>query len=134
METPVTKPITRTPEYLNSDTEELNETRCHLMIKSENNLYRILFDTGATHSYVGKELLEKISSLNYPTSKPTSRSLIVANVETVEIIGQVIISFMIGKEFKHVSFQLVPKLKSTSILGADIIKNLKMTLNYDTGT
>ena len=33
METTVTKPITRTPEYLNSDTEELNETSFHLMIK-----------------------------------------------------------------------------------------------------
>ena len=60
METTVTKPITRTPEYLNSDTEELNETSFHLMIKFENNLYRILIDTGATHSCVGKELVEKI--------------------------------------------------------------------------
>ena len=74
METAVTKPITRTPKYLNSDTEELNETRFHSMIKFENNLFRILVDTGATHSYVGKELLEKISSLNYPISKPTSQS------------------------------------------------------------
>ena len=72
METTVTKPITRTPEYLNLDTEEINETRFHLMLKFESNLYRILVDTGATHSYVGKELLEKILSLNYPISKPTS--------------------------------------------------------------
>ena len=58
MGTTVTKPITRTPEYLNSDTEELEKTRFHLMIKFENNLFRILVDTGATHSYIGKELLE----------------------------------------------------------------------------
>ena len=104
------------------------------MIKFENNLYRILVDTGATHSYVGKDLLEKILSLNHPISKPTSQSLIVANGETVEIIGQVMISITIGKKVKHVSFRLVPKLKSTSILGTDIIKNLKMTLDYDTGS
>ena len=72
METTVTKPITRMPEYLNSDTEKLNETRFHLMIKFESNLYRILVDTGATHSYVGKKLLEQILILNYPISKPTS--------------------------------------------------------------
>ena len=59
--------MTRLPEYLNSDTEELNETRFHLMIKFENDLFRILFDTGATHSYVGKELLEKILNSNYST-------------------------------------------------------------------
>ena len=134
METTVTKPITRMPEYLNSDIEEFNETRFHLMTKFENNLYRILVDTGATHSYVGKELLEKILSLNHPISKPTSKSLIVANGGTVEIIGQVIIPIMIGKDIKHVLFRLVPESISTSILGTDLIKNLKMTLNYDTGT
>ena len=41
---------------------------------------------------------------------------------------------MIGKDIKHVSFQLVPKLRSTSILGTDMIKNLKITLDYDIGT
>ena len=134
MERTVTKPINRTPEYLNSDIEELNETRFHLMTKFENNVYRILVDTGATHSYVGKELLEKILGLNYPISKPTSESLTVANGGTVEIIGQVIIPIIIGKDVKHVSFRLVPKLRSTSILGTDMIKNLKMTLDYDTET
>ena len=33
--------MTRTLEYLNSDTEELNETRFHLMIKFEGDLFRI---------------------------------------------------------------------------------------------
>ena len=74
------------------------------MIKYLNNLCKVLIDTGATHSYVGKELLEKILSLNYPISKPTFQILMVANGETVEIIGQVIIPIMIGKEVKHVSF------------------------------
>ena len=133
MERTVTKPITRTPEYLNSDTEELNETRFHLMIKFENNLYKILIDTGATRSYVGKELLEKILRSNYPIAKPTSQNLIVANGEPVEIIGQVVIPIMIGKDIEHMSFRLVPKLRSTSILGTDMIRNLKMTLDYDTG-
>ena len=41
---------------------------------------------------------------------------------------------MIGKDVKHVLFRLVPKFISTSILGTDMIKNLKMTLNYDTET
>ena len=63
----------------------------------------MLVDTGATHSYVSKELLQKILSLNYPISKPTSESLIVANRGTIEIIGQVIIPIMIGKDVKHVS-------------------------------
>ena len=130
MGTTVTKAITRMPEYLNLDTEETNETRFHLMIKFESNLYSIFVDTGATHSYVGKELRKKILSLNYPISKPTSQSLMVANGETVEIIEQVVIPIMIGKDVKHVkhvSFRLVPKLKSTSILGTGMIKNLKMT-------
>ena len=104
------------------------------MIKFEDNLFRILVDRGATHSYVGKELVEKISSLNYPISKPTSQNLMVANGETVEIIGQIVIPIMVGKDVKHVSFRLVPKSKSTSILGTDLIENIKMTLNYDTRT
>ena len=126
--------MTRTPEYLNSDTEELNETRFHSIIKFEYNLFRMLIDTGATHSYVGKELLAKILSSNYLIFKPTSQSLMVANGGNVEIIGQIVIPIMIGKDMKHVSFRLVPKLKSTSILGTDMIKSLKMTLNYDTET
>ena len=134
MGTTVTKPITRRPENLNSDTEELNETRFHSMIKFEGNLFRILSDTGVTHSYVGKELLEKILNLNYPISEPTSQTLLVANGETVAIIGQVVILIIIGKDVKHMSFRLVPKLKSTRILGTEMIQNLKMTLNYDTGT
>ena len=52
----------------------------------------------------------------------------------MEIIGKVIIPIIIGKDIKHVSFRLVPKLRSTSILGTDMIKNLKMTLDYDTET
>ena len=124
MERTVTKPITRTPGYLNSDIEELNETRFHSMTKLENNLNRILVDTGATHSYVGKELLEKILSLNYPISGRTSESLTVANERTVEIIGQVIIPIIIGKDVKLVSFRLVPKFRSTSILGTDMNKKM----------
>ena len=104
MEKTVRKPITRTPEYSNSDIEELNETRFHLITKFENNLYRILVDTGATHSYVGKELLEKILSINYPISKPTSESLTVANGGTVEIIGQVIIHIIIGRTLNMCRF------------------------------
>ena len=46
METTVTKPITRTPEYLNSHTKESSETRFHLMIKFEDDLFIILVDTG----------------------------------------------------------------------------------------
>ena len=104
MGTTVTKPITRTPEYLNSDTEKWNETRFYLMIKFEDNLFRILVDTGATHPYVDKELQGKILGLNYPISKPSSQTLTIANGETVEIIGQVVITIMIGKDLKHVSF------------------------------
>ena len=58
----------------------------------------------------------------------------VANGETMEIIRQVVLPLMIGKDIKHVSFRLVPKLTFTSILVTDMIKNLKITLNYDTGT
>ena len=76
----------------------------------------------------------RLLSLNYPIAKPASQSLIVANGESVEIIGRVVIPIMISKDVKHMSFRLVPKLKSTSILGTDMIKNLKMTLNYDTET
>ena len=50
------------------------------------------------------------------------KSPMVANGETVEIIGQVVIPIMIGKDVKHVSFRLVPKLKYTSVLRTDIIK------------
>ena len=53
---------------------------------------------------------------------------------TVEIIGQVVIPIMVVKDVKHVSFRLVSKLKSTSILGIDMIRNQKMTLKYDAGT
>ena len=60
------------PEYLNSDTKEISKTRFHLMIEFEDDLLRILVDTVATHSYVGKELLEKILSLNYPIFEPPS--------------------------------------------------------------
>ena len=35
---------------------------------------------------------------------------------------------------KHVSFWLVPKFKSTSILEKVVIRSLKMTLNYHTQT
>ena len=94
------------------------------MIKFEIDLFRILIDTGATHSYVSKELLEKTLSSNYSIFKPTSQSLRVANGETVRIIGQVVIPIMIGKDVRHVSFRLVPKLKSTSILGTDMIKRM----------
>ena len=61
METTVTKPITRTPEYLNSDTEELNETRFHLLIMFKNNLYRKLVDTGASQSYVGYQVAHQLA-------------------------------------------------------------------------
>ena len=57
--------MTRTPEYLNSDTEELNETRFHSMIKFKDDLIRVLIDIWATHLHVGKKLLEKILSSNY---------------------------------------------------------------------
>ena len=45
----------------------------NFMVKFEDNLFRILVDTEATYSYVDKELLEKILSLNNLISKPTWR-------------------------------------------------------------
>ena len=56
------------------------------------------------------------------------------NEEIVEIIGQMVIPIIISKDIKHVSFRLSPKFNSTSILGREMIKSLKMTLNYDTKT
>ena len=111
--------MTRTPEYLNLDTEELNETRFHLMMTFEDNLFRILVDTGATHSYVVEELLEKILSSNYSIFKP---------------ISQMVIPIRISKAVNHVSFRLVPELKSTSILVTNMIKSLKITLNQNIET
>ena len=58
----------------------------------------------------------------------------VSNEEIVEIIGQEVIPIRIVKHVKHVSFRLVPKLKSMSILGTSVIESLRMTLNYDTET
>ena len=43
--------MTRKPEYLNSVSKELHKTRFHLMIKFENDLFRILIDTG-THTFI----------------------------------------------------------------------------------
>ena len=53
----IIKPMTRTREYSNSHTQQLNETEFHLMMKFKNNLFGILVDTGTTHSYVGEKLL-----------------------------------------------------------------------------
>ena len=89
--------MTRTPQYLNSDIEELNETGFHLMMKFEDDLFRILVNTGVTHSYVGKEPLKRILSSNYSIFKPISQSLKVVIGETLEIIGQVVIPIRIDK-------------------------------------
>ena len=56
-------------------------------IRFEEDLSRILVDTGTIYSYVDKELLAKILNTNYSIFEPISWSLIVAYGETVEIIG-----------------------------------------------
>ena len=42
--------MTTMPEYLNSDSEELNETRFHLIIKFEDDLFKIFVDTEVKNS------------------------------------------------------------------------------------
>ena len=54
-----------------------------------------------------KSLLGKILSSNFSIFKPISQSLMVANGETVEIIGQVVIPIRIGKDMKHMGHNFV---------------------------
>lgn len=91
-------------------------------------------DTGATNSYVVKELLEQIQNTNYSILKTVSRKLMVANEETVDIVRKVVISIIIGGKAKHSMFRLVPKLKYACILGTDMFKVLRMILHYDSET
>ena len=50
----------------------------------------MLVDTGATHSYIGKQFFKQIKELDYEVKKPNNDKLIVANGQQLQIIGQVL--------------------------------------------
>ena len=50
---------TISPEYIEADSDTSNETRFHIIIKWKDTKYKMLVDAGGTHSYIGKNFLNK---------------------------------------------------------------------------
>ena len=103
----------------------------HIIIKSENTKYKVLVDTGATHSYISNEFFKQIKKLDYEIQKPSNDKLIVANGQKLEITGQVLIPIELGHIKKYLLFRLVPELRSTGILGTDMIERLGLKLDFE---
>ena len=108
-----------------------DETRMHIIIKWENTKYKVLVDTGATHSYISKEFFKQIEKLDYEIKKPSNNKLIVANGQKLEITGQVLIPIEVGHTKKYLLSRLVPELRSTGILGTDMIERLGLKLDFE---
>ncbi|XP_033228763.1 uncharacterized protein LOC117180389 [Belonocnema kinseyi] len=121
----------KTLEKLDSDLDTPDETRFHVLMDFETKWYRVLFDTGAIHSYVGQNLLSIIKSNNYEIKTPDSDKLIVANGQGVSIIGQVLIPVRIGYVTKELLFRIVPKLTSKGIIGTDMLRKLGLQMDYE---
>ena len=108
-----------------------DETRMHTIIKWENTKYKVLVDTGATHSYMSNEFFKQIEKLDYKIKKPSNDKLIVANGQKLEITGLVLIPIEVGHIKKYLLFILVPELRSTGILETDMIERLGLKLDFE---
>ena len=86
---------TISPKKIKTDNTP-DETRMHIIIKWKNTKYKVLVDTGATHSYISKEFFKQIEKLDYEIKKPSNDKLIVANGQKLEITGQVLIPIEVG--------------------------------------
>ena len=109
---------TISPKKIETDNTP-DETRMHIIIKWENTKYKVLVDTGATHSYISKEFFKQ------------TEKLIVANGQKLEISGQVLIPIEAGHIKKYLLFRLVPELRSTGILGTETIERLGLKLDFE---
>lgn len=75
--------ITESPKTLNSDIDEVSDTRIHVLTECHNKLFTVWVDAGVPHSYVGKKLLEKINNTKYKMFRPILQKLIVVNGEVL---------------------------------------------------
>ena len=76
----------------------------HIIIKWEKTKYKVLVDTGATHSYISKKFFKQIEKSDYEIKKSSNDKLIVANGQKLEITGQVLIPIEIGHIKKYLFF------------------------------
>ena len=107
---------TISPENIEADSDAANETRFHIIIKWKDTKYKMLVDTGTTHSYISKQFFKQIKELDYEVKKPNNGTLIVANGQQLQITGQVLIPIEVGHVKKYLLFRLVPELRSIGIL------------------
>ena len=120
---------TISPEYIEADSDAPNETRFHIIIKWKDTKYKMLVDTGATHSYISKQFFKQIKELDYEVKKPNNEKLIVANGQQLQIIGQVLIPIEVGHVKKYLPFRLLPELRSIGILGTENLVATRKTTN-----
>ena len=106
---------TISPEYIEADSDAPNETRFHIIIKWKETKYKMLVDTGATHSYISKQFFKQIKELDYEVKKTNNDKLIVTNGQQLQIIGQVLIPMEVGHIKKYLLFRLVPELPGLEV-------------------
>ena len=116
---------------ISKDSDAPNETRFHIIIKWKDTKYKMLVDTGATHSYISKQFFKQIKELDYEVKKPNNDKLIVANGQKLQTIGQVLIPIEVGHVKEYLLFRLVPELRSIGIPGTDTMERLGLILDFE---
>ena len=102
-------------EYIEAESDTPDGTRFHIIIKWKDTKYKMLVDTGATHSYISKQFFEQIKKLDYEIKKPIDDKLIVANGQKIKITGHMLIPMEVGHFKKYLLCRLVPELRSMGI-------------------
>ncbi len=97
------------------DLEAINH--CLFPIRIHGHASRALYDTGATHSVISKELYNTLC--DPPELMPMQCSLQVGNGETLALAGEVTLGFTLGPQCFSAQFLVSPHLIHPVILGTD---------------
>lgn len=126
---------TNTPETVAPTTDNnKTESRFHIRIEIHGHEFNALIDTGATHSYLGAEVIQILHNTDTPIDDTPDRTATMGNGTQVTIEGAVTLPIRLGNITKKINFGLIPNLGSQGIIGNSGLMRFGIQINYGENT
>lgn len=126
---------TNTPETVAPTTDNnKTESRFHIRIEIHGHEFNALIDTGATHSYLGAEVIQILHNTDTPIDDTPDRTATMGNGTQVTIEGAVTLPIRLGNITKKINFGLIPNLGSQGIIGNSGLMKFGIQINYGENT
>src|SRR6266404_845866 len=115
---------------INEQTKQNLNEACQLNyveIKIEDRTFKALIDTGAVCSVIGREVVQQLNL----DILPTNSLLLGVDCKNIPVMGEVLVDLSLNNNKSLHTFLVIDNCNGQVLLGIDLIKKLKIKMDFD---